>query len=83
MKTKIVLILLMVVISGCYRPSWYRANTTYAVLKADSEWCKTQTNIGATRTEMIDQYEKCIRNKGSRLKDQVEVSGGTTQGYER
>ena len=74
MRTRIILILLIVVISGCYRPSWHRENTTYAVLKADSEWCKTQTIIGATRSERIDQYEKCMRNKGYRLKDQVEVS---------
>jgi len=74
MRTQIVLISLLVVIGGCYRPSWHRENTTYAVLKADSEWCKTQTNIGATRSERIEQYEKCMKNKGYRLKDQVEVS---------
>jgi len=68
MKTKMVLVLLMVVISGCYRPNWYRANTTYAVLKADSEWCKNQTNLGAARTEMIEQYEKCMTGKGYQLK---------------
>jgi len=74
MKTKIVLALLMVVIGGCYRPHWYRADTTYAALKSDSEWCKTQTNIGATRSEMIDQYEKCMKNKGYRIKDRAEAS---------
>ncbi len=73
MRAQMVLVSVMVVISGCYRPSWYRENTTYAVLKADSEWCKIQTNLGATRAEMIEQYEKCMRNKGYQLKDQVEV----------
>ncbi len=73
MRAQIVLVLVMVVMSGCYRPSWHRENTTYAVLKADSEWCKTQINIGATRSEMIEQYEKCMRNKGYQLKDQAEA----------
>jgi hypothetical protein len=67
MKTKIVLLLLMIVISGCYRPSWHRANTTYAELKADSDWCKTQTKIGAPRSEMIEQYEVCMEGKGYQL----------------
>ncbi len=70
---KIVLVLLamvsLVVISGCYRPSWYRANTTYAQLKSDSEVCKSQLNIGSTRKETIDQYEKCMTDKGYELKD--------------
>jgi hypothetical protein len=67
MKTKIVLALLMVVIGGCYRPHWYRANTTYATLKADSQWCKTQIHIGTARSEMIEQYERCMQDKGYRL----------------
>ncbi len=75
MKTKMVLVLFMVVISGCYRPSWHRENTTYAALKADSEWCKTQTNIGTTRSEMIEQYEKCMRDKGYQLKEKEPYSG--------
>jgi len=66
----------LVVISGCYRPSWHRANTTYAQLKFDSEWCKSQTNIGATRSEMIEQYEKCMRDKGYELKDKSNPSNG-------
>jgi hypothetical protein len=57
------------VISGCYRPSWYRANTTYAELKTDSNWCKGQINIGSTREEVIEQYERCMRNKGYELRD--------------
>jgi len=76
---KLLLVLAMVslvVISGCYRPSWYRANTTYAGLKSDSEWCKSQTNIGSTRAEMIDQYEKCMRDKGYQLKDKSDPSSG-------
>ena len=67
----------IVVISGCYRPNWHRANTTYAQLKADSDWCKTQTQIGATREEIINQYEKCMRDKGYQLKDTSDqYSGG-------
>jgi len=54
----------LLVISGCYRPSWHRENTTYAELKTDSEWCKGQTKIGATREEVIEQYEKCMMDKG-------------------
>jgi hypothetical protein len=80
---KIVLILLamvslLVVISGCYRPNWYRANTTLAELKTDSEWCKSQTNIGATKEEMIDQYEKCMKDKGYELKGKDRYSGEPT-----
>jgi hypothetical protein len=66
----------LVVISGCYRPSWYRADTTYAQLKSDSEWCKSQVNIGSTREETIDQYEKCMRDKGYQLKDKSDPSSG-------
>ena len=54
--------------SGCYRSNWYRANTTYAELRAESEWCKSQTNIGSTKAEMKDQYEKCMKNKRYNLK---------------
>jgi hypothetical protein len=67
MKTKIVLVLLMVVVSGCYRPNWHRANTTYAELNADSYWCKTQTKVGAPRSEIIEQYEVCMKGKGYQL----------------
>jgi hypothetical protein len=85
---KIILVLLgvvgLVVMSGCYKPSWYRANTTYAELKTDSEWCKGQTNIGATREEMIEQYEKCMRDKGYQLKDKSDpYSGGKPIRVER
>lgn len=66
MKTKIVLVLI-IVISGCYRPNWYRANTTHAELQADSYWCKTQTKVGAPRSEMIEQYEVCMNGKGYQL----------------
>jgi hypothetical protein len=76
---RIILVLLamvsLVVISGCYRPNWYRANTTYAELKADSEWCKSQTNIGSARAKMIDQYERCMQNKGYGLKGKDPYSG--------
>jgi hypothetical protein len=68
----------LVVISGCYRPNWYRANTTYAELRAESEWCKGQTNIGATREEMIDQYERCMQGKGYQLKARDPYSGEPT-----
>ena len=67
METKIVLVLLMVVVSGCYRPNWHRANTTYAELNADSYWCKTQTKVGAPRSEIIEQYEVCMKGKGYQL----------------
>ena len=74
----------LVVISGCYRPSWYRANTSYAELKTDSEWCKSQVNIGSTREETIDQYEKCMRDKGYQLKDKSDpYSGGKPIRVER
>lgn len=76
MKTKIVFVLLMIVISGCYRPHWYRANTTYAELRGDSDWCKTQTKIGASRSEMIEQYEICMKSKGYELKEKDQSSGG-------
>ena len=76
MKTKMVLILLMVLIGGCYSPNWYRANTTYAELKADSEWCKNQTKLGAPRSEMIEQYEVCMRGKGYELKGKDQYSRG-------
>lgn len=62
--------------SGCYRPNWYRGNTTYGQLKSDSEWCKSQTNIRSTRSEMIEQYEKCMRDKGYQLKDKSNPSSG-------
>ena len=76
MKIKVGLVLLMVVISGCYRPNWNRANTTYAQLKADSDWCKTQTQIGAPRSEMIEQYERCMQGKGYELKGKDSSGGG-------
>jgi Tol biopolymer transport system component len=34
MKTSTVLVLLIIVISGCYSPKWYRANTTIIVITA-------------------------------------------------
>ena len=68
----------LIVISGCYKPNWYRTNTTYAELKTDSEWCKTQTNIGSTREEMIYQYEKCMKDKGYELKGKDPYSGEPT-----
>ncbi len=76
MKTKMVLILLMVSIGGCYSPNWYRVNTTYAELKADSEWCKNQTKLGAPRSEMIEQYEICMKGKGYELKGKDQYSRG-------
>ncbi len=64
------------VASGCYRPNWYRANTTYGQLKSDSEWCKSEVNIGSTREERIDQYEKCMKDKGYQLRPKDSSSGG-------
>jgi hypothetical protein len=69
-------------LSGCYRPSWHRANTTYAQLRSDSDWCKSQTTIGSTRSEAIEQYEKCMRNKGYQLKDKGDpYTGGELSGW--
>jgi hypothetical protein len=65
---KTVVLVAMVILSGCYSPKWYRANTTYAELKEDSNWCKSRTNIGSTREAMIAQYERCMKDKGYRLK---------------
>jgi len=80
---KIALVLLavvsLVVISGCYRPNWHRANTTYAELRAESEWCKSQMNIGSPRAEMIDQYERCMEDKGYQLKGKEPYSGELTK----
>ncbi len=72
-KFSVLAIVGLLVISGCYKPNWYRANTTHAELETDSKWCKGQTNIGATREQIIEQYEKCMRNKGYQL------SGSATQ----
>jgi len=79
MKNVLMLMLATVsfaVMTGCYRPIWYRTNTTYVQLKWDSEWCKSRTNIGSTRQETIDQYERCMRDKGYELKDKADSSGG-------
>ena len=76
MKKLVILLLAVIMLTGCYRPNWHRANTTYAELKADSEWCKSQVKIGSTREETIDQYERCMRNKGYELKDKSNPSGG-------
>jgi hypothetical protein len=77
MKRLVVLLVVvsLLAISSCYRPSWHRANTTYAELKRDSEWCKSHVNIGSTRAETIEQYEKCMRDKGYELKDKRDPSG--------
>lgn len=73
----------LVVVSGYYRPNWYKVNTTYAELKTDSEWCKSQINIGSTREEMIDQYERCMKDKGYELKGKEPYSGEPTIRVER
>jgi hypothetical protein len=44
----------------------------------DSEWCKSQTNIGATRAEMIEQYDKCMKDKGYELKGKDQYGGEPT-----
>ena len=74
--TVLLAMLSLLSVSGCYRPSWYRADTTYAQLKTDSNWCKGQTNIGSTRAEMIERYERCMRDKGYELKDKNDSYGG-------
>jgi hypothetical protein len=73
----------LVVVSRCYRPNWYKVNTTYAELKTDSEWCKSQINIGSTREEMIDQYERGMKDKGYELKGKEPYSGEPTIRVER
>ncbi len=68
---KVVILLAVVIVSGCYSPSWYRTDTTYEQMRQDSENCKGKLIIGSTREEKIVQYEKCMKEKGYVLKGEV------------
>jgi len=69
---KIVMILLAVVIlSGCYNPSWHRSDTTYEQMRQDSENCKGKLIIGSAREQKILDYEKCMKEKGYVLKGEA------------
>ena len=82
---KIVMILLTVVIlSGCYNPSWHRSDTTYEQMRQDSENCKGKLTIGhPTREEKILQYEKCMKERGYVLKGEVKQKGPATPEIEQ
>jgi len=68
MKRLLVLAMVMGLLSGCYKPTWHRENTTYSQLKSDSDSCKMGVNIGSSRDETIKQYEQCMQGKGYMLK---------------
>ncbi len=62
---KVMILLAMVILSGCYRPSWYRSDTTYEQMRQDSENCKGKLMLGSTtREEKILQYENCMKERG-------------------
>jgi len=80
MKETVAVIAILLSLSGCYRPSWQRENTTYSELRQDSDACKSQLIIGSTREEKIAVYEDCMVKKGYILTG----SGGTQlQGKEQ
>ena len=68
---KVMILLAMVILSGCYRPSWYRSDTTYEQMRQDSENCKGKLIMGSTREEKILGYEKSMKEKGYVLKGEV------------
>jgi hypothetical protein len=68
---KVVILLAVVILSGCYSPSWYRSDTTYEQMRQDSENCKGKLIIGSTREQKILDYEKCMKEKGYVLKGEV------------
>ena len=70
MKKPVILLAVMIV-SGCYSPSWYRSDTTYEQMRQDSENCKGKLIIGSTREEKILAYERCMKEKGYVLKGEV------------
>jgi hypothetical protein len=65
---KVMILLAVVILSGCYRPSWYRPDTTYEQMRQDSENCKGRLIIGSTREQKILAYEQCMKEKGYYLK---------------
>jgi hypothetical protein len=68
MKKLILLPFVLLFAFGCYRPNWYRPNTTYAQLNEDSNFCWTSLKLGASREEKISEYEKCMKEKGYQLR---------------
>ena len=68
---KVMILLAMVILSGCYRPSWYRSDTTNEQMRQDSENCKGKLIIGSAREQKILDYEKCMKEKGYVLKGEV------------
>ena len=80
MKWTMAVIAILLSLSGCYRPSWHRENTTYLELRQDSDTCKSQLVIGTAREEKIAAYEDFMVKKGYILTG----SGGTQlQGKEQ
>ncbi len=80
---KVMILLAMVILSGCYRPSWHRSDTTYEQMRQDSENCKGKLIIGSTREEKILQYEKCMKEKGYVLKGEAKQEVPATPGIEK
>jgi hypothetical protein len=68
---KVMILLAMVILGGCYNPSWYRSDTTYEQMRQDSEICKGKLIIGSTREEKILHYENCMKEKGYVLKGEA------------
>jgi hypothetical protein len=77
------ILLAMVILIGCYRPSWYKPETTYEQMRRDSENCKGKLIMGSTREEKILQYEKCMKEKGYVLKGEVKQEVPATPEIER
>jgi len=80
---KVMILLAMLILSGCYSPSWYRSDTTYEQMRQDSENCKGKLIIGSTREEKILHYEKCMKEKGYALKGEVKKEIPATPEIER
>jgi hypothetical protein len=68
---KVMILLAVMILSGCYRPSWYRSDTTYEQMRQDSLNCKGRLIVGSTREEKIRDYEKCMKEKGYVLKGEI------------
>ena len=67
MKKLILLPFALLIVFGCYRPHWYRPDTTYAQLNEDSNFCWNSLKLGASKEEKISEYEKCMKEKGYQL----------------
>jgi hypothetical protein len=68
---KVMILLAVVILGGCYNPSWYRSDTTYEQMRQDSEICKGKLIIGSAREQKILDYEKCMKERGYALKGEV------------